>query len=195
MDIDKDYLLPGLQDARELGEKYYWTGKKCKNGHVSKRLTATRICVDCIPNSAERKLRTKRREQTGSGNRSAPPEIISGDNDKVERAMGVEQFGPLGVFLKTIEDWNSIESPGPNGFASCLRIRALYVVTKRPERSLRYYRDIAGIASDSSAKSIMNNLEESEYISSYRCAKSSMRRFEPTEYGIMMIKDLEDRTV
>jgi len=35
-------------DARAAGEKYYFTGKPCKRGHLAKRLTATSNCVECF---------------------------------------------------------------------------------------------------------------------------------------------------
>ena len=34
-------------EARELGEKYYFTGKPCKYGHLSKRSVACRDCYEC----------------------------------------------------------------------------------------------------------------------------------------------------
>lgn len=36
------------QDALSRGEKYYNTGKPCKNGHNSDRLTSNRSCVACL---------------------------------------------------------------------------------------------------------------------------------------------------
>lgn len=35
------------KQAKELGLKYYFTGKPCKRGHVSKRTTSDHSCVDC----------------------------------------------------------------------------------------------------------------------------------------------------
>ena len=35
------------KQAIELGEMFYFTGKPCKHGHVSKRYAKTRICVEC----------------------------------------------------------------------------------------------------------------------------------------------------
>lgn len=36
-----------LGDAKKSGEKYYFTGNKCKRGHISRRLTSTRQCTEC----------------------------------------------------------------------------------------------------------------------------------------------------
>jgi len=36
------------KDALAQGLKYYFTGKPCKNGHVSKRWSVHRTCVGCI---------------------------------------------------------------------------------------------------------------------------------------------------
>ena len=33
--------------AKEKGEKYYFTGKPCKRGHLSKRWTKNGICLEC----------------------------------------------------------------------------------------------------------------------------------------------------
>jgi glutamate dehydrogenase/leucine dehydrogenase len=34
-------------DAARAGEKLYFTGKPCKNGHLEHRYTSTGICVAC----------------------------------------------------------------------------------------------------------------------------------------------------
>jgi 5-methylcytosine-specific restriction endonuclease McrA len=36
-----------LNEAKQAGEKYYFTGNPCKHGHVSKRLVSTRECYEC----------------------------------------------------------------------------------------------------------------------------------------------------
>ena len=42
------YDLPNTrQGAREIGSKAYFTGLSCKQGHVSKRWTATGNCAEC----------------------------------------------------------------------------------------------------------------------------------------------------
>lgn len=35
------------QQAKEIGAKYYFTGKPCKRGHLSNRDTLKAMCVDC----------------------------------------------------------------------------------------------------------------------------------------------------
>ena len=37
----------GLQEAREISQRYYWTGEECVSGHISWRRTHTRRCVKC----------------------------------------------------------------------------------------------------------------------------------------------------
>jgi len=56
------------QEARDLGHKHYFTGRPCKRGHLSKRFTSTRQCVDCqyirstaYSKSDQGKLRSKRK--------------------------------------------------------------------------------------------------------------------------------------
>lgn len=35
------------KEAKALGYRHYFTGRSCKRGHLSKRFTSTRQCVDC----------------------------------------------------------------------------------------------------------------------------------------------------
>ena len=49
-----------LADARATGSTYYYSGKICKHGHNSHRITANAVCYEChaIMNSAtQRKVR------------------------------------------------------------------------------------------------------------------------------------------
>ena len=39
--------LVTAKEALQLGEKYYFTGNPCKNGHISKRLVSGRQCTEC----------------------------------------------------------------------------------------------------------------------------------------------------
>lgn len=44
-----DENLPStIEEARATGAKYYFTGKPCKYGHMTKRLTSTRTCYKCV---------------------------------------------------------------------------------------------------------------------------------------------------
>ena len=54
-------LPPTVAAAREAGSEYYFTGKPCKKGHLSKRQTSNRTCVKCARN-AHRKWVAPRRE-------------------------------------------------------------------------------------------------------------------------------------
>jgi hypothetical protein len=35
------------REAKLEGSNYYYTGKPCVNGHVTRRLTSTRACYEC----------------------------------------------------------------------------------------------------------------------------------------------------
>lgn len=35
------------QEALQIGLKHYFTGKPCKHGHISKRFSSNRVCVQC----------------------------------------------------------------------------------------------------------------------------------------------------
>jgi hypothetical protein len=48
-------MLPTTRKtAQNLGEKYYLTGKKCPQGHVSKRYSHNGVCYDCVMESNKR---------------------------------------------------------------------------------------------------------------------------------------------
>lgn len=45
-------MLPTTRkDAKILNEKYYFTGKSCPQGHVSKRYSHNGVCYDCVMES------------------------------------------------------------------------------------------------------------------------------------------------
>ena len=46
--------------ARELGETYYFTGKKCLKEHLSPRYASSGNCVECISNSRGKAMFNKR---------------------------------------------------------------------------------------------------------------------------------------
>jgi 5-methylcytosine-specific restriction endonuclease McrA len=70
-------LPRSLKEARELGEKWYFTGKPCNRGHVSRRLVSSRACRQCalefnrswraenveVARSASRRWNAENREQ------------------------------------------------------------------------------------------------------------------------------------
>ncbi len=40
--------LPRVRsEAKDQGEKFYFTNRKCANGHIEKRLTSNGMCVGC----------------------------------------------------------------------------------------------------------------------------------------------------
>jgi hypothetical protein len=56
------------QEAKSLGYRHYFTGRPCKRGHISKRFTSTRQCLDCqylrsaaYSKSSHGKLRSKKK--------------------------------------------------------------------------------------------------------------------------------------
>lgn len=48
--IHKHLPATGLR-ARDLGETYYFTGKRCTKGHLSPRYASSGNCVECIANT------------------------------------------------------------------------------------------------------------------------------------------------
>lgn len=47
-------LPKSARDARSAGEKFYFTGKPCSKGHISKRYTISQYCVQCSKEKYER---------------------------------------------------------------------------------------------------------------------------------------------
>lgn len=43
----KETKATSVQEARELGEKWYFTGIPCKYGHIAVRSTSSRCCYEC----------------------------------------------------------------------------------------------------------------------------------------------------
>jgi hypothetical protein len=43
----KSLLPTSLSKAKNVGSKYYFTGRKCKAGHIEKRLSSNGGCVEC----------------------------------------------------------------------------------------------------------------------------------------------------
>jgi hypothetical protein len=41
------------KEAKNKGSKFYFTGKPCKRGHISKRYTCSRACIKCLPIDAK----------------------------------------------------------------------------------------------------------------------------------------------
>lgn len=61
MDRTPNDLLPASkEDAELIGSKHYFDGVPCKNGHIEKRRTKCKSCIQCIRNaSAKYKLTEK----------------------------------------------------------------------------------------------------------------------------------------
>ena len=53
MDRGSNHLLPSSKEEAELvGAKYYFTGVPCKRGHLEKRRTKCKSCLECIRKAA-----------------------------------------------------------------------------------------------------------------------------------------------
>ena len=64
--------VPEREAAKAAGERFYFTGKPCRNGHLSKRSTATGICCACasvnsIKSAAKRPWHPARIEAKAAG--------------------------------------------------------------------------------------------------------------------------------
>lgn len=62
--------------ANEIGEVYYYTGKKCKNNHISPRYASSSNCVQCI---AEKRNVVKINKRGGMSLRSAENQRLTED--------------------------------------------------------------------------------------------------------------------
>lgn len=52
--------LVSLNEARERGLKFYFTGVKCSRGHLSERYTKKRACVLCVREDSLKRSKTKK---------------------------------------------------------------------------------------------------------------------------------------
>jgi hypothetical protein len=50
----------GKLDAKQQGLKYYYTGKSCKHGHLSKRYVCNGHCYECHKGDADNRYQTKK---------------------------------------------------------------------------------------------------------------------------------------
>lgn len=86
--IYKDYDGPivSLAKARESGLKRYFTGKRCKNGHLKERATHNSVCVECCALATLANAK-KNREKINSDRR----EKYSKDEQYREKAVKTSQ--------------------------------------------------------------------------------------------------------
>lgn len=53
--LDIDQLPKTRKEAASQGKFHYFTGKPCKHGHISPRMTQTCVCIECLKYEKERK--------------------------------------------------------------------------------------------------------------------------------------------
>jgi len=69
MDRTPNDLLPASkEDAKSIGSKHYFDGIPCKNGHIEKRRTKCKSCIQCIRN-ASTKYKLTEKYQIGAAKR------------------------------------------------------------------------------------------------------------------------------
>lgn len=78
MNIDDLMLLPETKERAIIsGSEFYFTGKKCKRGHFSKRYTSSANCVQCIDELKKRGERlTKGKPRASYENRKLAKQAI-----------------------------------------------------------------------------------------------------------------------
>jgi len=62
------------QRAKQLGEKYYFTGRPCKHGHIAKRYTSKGICFEC-----------NKQHNLSAGSRAAKLKYVNKDREAHNR--------------------------------------------------------------------------------------------------------------
>ena len=53
--------LISKEEAKKLNQKWYFTGKPCKNGHVDKRYVKSTICYECKRNLNQKQTNENRK--------------------------------------------------------------------------------------------------------------------------------------
>ena len=69
--------LPSTRkEAKECNSKYFFTGKPCNHGHISKRFTSSKGCVECQLERSRRPEEKERRKETSKRWAKENPERI-----------------------------------------------------------------------------------------------------------------------
>lgn len=68
-DISDSKPIVTMTEAKRLGSKRYFTGKKCKRGHLSERLVSTRQCLACMPQHHKRWYKSRSAEKIDEYNK------------------------------------------------------------------------------------------------------------------------------
>lgn len=81
-------MLSSKREAKEAGEKKYFTGKSCKNGHISPRWTHNSSCMGCLSENSIRWSKKNRGRQAAwmKAWRKANPEKESKNRKKANDA-------------------------------------------------------------------------------------------------------------
>ena len=84
-DTDRENGLPmSRKEAKIAGEKYYFTGRACVRGHVSKRFSSNGWCYDCAKSDV-REAAAKRREDNPDAVRSYDKNWRESNRDRVRQ--------------------------------------------------------------------------------------------------------------
>lgn len=106
-------MFSSKKEAQRAGEKYYFTGKPCKNGHVANRFSSCNSCVEC------RKILSK---------------IWYSDRERARKKTAAWRSNNKERSLKSEREWR--EKNKERVTATQKRWR-----DKNPERSKKKYRD------------------------------------------------------
>lgn len=72
------------KEAKEQGLDFYYTGKPCKHGHVSKRYVSTGVCLECIKNY-NKEYREENRESIKEYNKEHKKEYYQENKERVKK--------------------------------------------------------------------------------------------------------------
>jgi len=99
--IVAQFPIVTLAEARAAGLKHYFTGKPCKHGHMSPRITKCKHCVQCEADRGEarkpkqreyRKANAERDAAYSAAYRAANPERAAKWNKDCRERMGAEAW-------------------------------------------------------------------------------------------------------
>lgn len=69
-------MIVARKDAKESGQRFYFTGKPCARGHVAKRYVVSSVCVDCVAPYRDNPERKKAIAKQAKAWRERNPEYL-----------------------------------------------------------------------------------------------------------------------
>lgn len=116
-------------DAKLKGEKFYFTGKPCKHGHVAHRFTSSKVCTECHKERCKERSSSDAAKQYWSDYKKANKESVGEykkqwlEKNKAKTRMysATRRSAKLQRTPEWLNDGEKFEIECVYRYASCLR--------------------------------------------------------------------------